>query len=134
MTDRSMNRTSILSAYIDEVARRPFAPGENDCLLMVAGAVERLTGVDHAADYRGRYSTIEEGKALVGGDLLGFVASILPEIPEGWRGAHDGDIAAMQHDGDWAFGVIAGPNIYAVTPDGLGVLPRSAALKAFKVM
>lgn len=126
-----MNRASILSAYIDEVERQPFAYGVNDCLLMVAGAVERITGVDHAAAYRGRYTTLAGGKRVIGMSPLEFVASKLPEIHPSL--AADGDVAVLLQDGEWAFGLFLGPFIYAQSKSGIGILSRGDAIKAFRV-
>jgi len=126
-----MNRTAILSDYIDRVASRPFQWGVNDCLIMAAGAVELLTGVDHAEGFRGRYSSLAEGKKLIGTTLLRFVGSKLEAIDP--VRAVDGDIGALKQDKDWGFGVFIGPHLYVMTETGIGILPRSHATKAFKV-
>lgn len=126
-----MNRTAVLSAYIDETERIPFAYGTNDCLLWLAGAVERLTGFDHAADYRGRYTTLAEGKRLVGMTLLRFVGGKYAPIHP--SRAADGDIAALRQGREWAFGMFIGPQIYVQTEHGLGILPRGDAVKSFRI-
>lgn len=126
-----MNRTAILSDYIDRVAARPFQWGVNDCLIMVAGAVELMTGVDHAEGYRGKYSSLKEGKKLIGKSLLRFVGSKLEAI-EPVR-AVDGDIGALKQDKEWGFGLFIGPYLYVMTETGIGILPRSHAQKAFRV-
>jgi hypothetical protein len=126
------NWHSKLLAYIDQQERIPFAYGVNDCLLMVAGAVEAVTGVDHAAPFRCRYTTLAEGRALIGKSLLSFVKSKLKEHAS-LSDADDGDVAALKEDGQWAFGVLIGPHLYVQTETGLGILRRSDALKAFKV-
>lgn len=128
---RKDNWRSALIAYVDQQADRPFAYGVNDCLLVTAGAVEAMTGVDHAADYRGRYTSLSGGKKLVGKSPLRVVADLFPEIRPSMAG--DGDIAACRQGKDWAFGVLIGAHFYVQTQAGLGILPRSAACKAFKV-
>lgn len=128
---RVENWHSNLLAYIDQQERKPFAYGTNDCLLMVAGAIEVVTGVNHAEPYRGRYATLSEARALLGRSLLSFVKSKLPEIHISQAG--DGDIAAMKVKSDWSFGVLIGAHFYVQTETGLGILPRSDAEKAFKV-
>jgi len=45
-----------LSAWIVTNRSREFAWGQWDCILMACSAVEAQTGVDPAAEYRGRYS------------------------------------------------------------------------------
>lgn len=126
-----INRTAILSDYIDRVAGRPFQWGVNDCLIMVAGAVELLTGVDHAEGFRGRYHSLAEGKRLAGKSLLRFVGERLKPIHPVW--AVDGDVGAVKQGREWGFGVFVGPYLYVMTETGIGILPRTDALKAFKV-
>lgn len=126
-----MNRAAVLSAYVDAHAGKPFAYGVNDCLLMVAGAVELLTGVDHARAYRGRYSSLAEGKRLIGKTPLQFVRGVLPAIHPSRAG--DGDIGAVRSGRDIGFGIFIGAHLYVQTGEGMGILPRSVAIKAFKV-
>jgi hypothetical protein len=45
--------TRELERFLLERAHMPFKWGANDCALFVADAVERMTGVDIAADFRG---------------------------------------------------------------------------------
>lgn len=46
-----------LQRLLAQALARPFAWGAHDCALLVADAAEALTGVDPAADLRGRYSS-----------------------------------------------------------------------------
>ena len=126
-----MNRTAILSDYVDRVASRPFQWGVNDCLIMVAGAVELLTGVDHAEGFRGKYKSLAEGKKLIGTTLLRFVGERLEAIHP--VRAVDGDVGALKQGKEWGFGVFIGPHLYVMTETGIGILPRSDATKAFRV-
>lgn len=45
-----------LADFVAGNADRPFEWGAWDCILMACAAVEAMTGVDPAAEYRGRYS------------------------------------------------------------------------------
>lgn len=126
-----MNRVAILSDYIDRIADKPFQWGVNDCLIMVAGAVQLLTGVDHADGFRGKYQSLAEGKKLIGVTLLRFVSSRLEPIHP--VHAMDGDVGAVKQGREWGFGVFIGPHIYVMTENGIGILPRTDAAKAFKV-
>lgn len=47
-----------LCGLLDAARERPFALGAWDCALFGGAVVEALTGVDIAAPYRGRYSTV----------------------------------------------------------------------------
>lgn len=126
-----MNRTAILADYIDRVATRRFQWGVNDCLIMVAGAVELVTGVDHAEGFRGRYRSLAEAKKLIGTTPLQFVSDRLEGI-EPVR-AVDGDVGAVRQGREWAFGIFMGPHLYVQTENGIGILPRTDAVKAFRV-
>jgi hypothetical protein len=46
-------------------AKEPFAWGRNDCSLFVADAIRSFTGVDLAADFRGKYTDEASAMALV---------------------------------------------------------------------
>jgi hypothetical protein len=128
---RIENWRSNLLVYLDGRERQSFAYGVNDCLLMTAGAVEAMTGIDHAKAYRGCYSTLTQGKKVIGGEPLDLVASIFPAIPPSQ--AADGDIGAKPVGQEWAFGVIVGPHFYVQAEAGLGILPRGDIQKAFRV-
>ena len=52
-----------LHAYLDSVAKTPFAWGTHDCALFVGDCVQAMTGIDPAAAYRGTY-TNETGARL----------------------------------------------------------------------
>ena len=47
-----------LAGLLDRVRDLPFALGRWDCALFAGAAVEAVTGVDIAAPFRGRYSTV----------------------------------------------------------------------------
>lgn len=126
-----MNRLKLLSDYVDETERVPFAYGSHDCLLWVAGAIERITGVDHAAAYRGRYTSLAEAKGLIGRPLLQFVGETFPDIR--LSRVSDGDIGAFRQGREWVFGIFIGPFLYVQTRQGIGIRPRSDASKAFRV-
>lgn len=49
-----------LSAYLIEVGDKPFAYGEFDCALFVAGAVEAMTGENHADGFA-KYGSLRTG-------------------------------------------------------------------------
>lgn len=126
-----INRLAVLSDYIDRVERVPFQWGVNDGLMFVAGAVELLTGIDHADGLRGRYSSCEEGKKLIGMTPLRFISQRLSVIDA--VDATDGDVAAIKQSREYGYGIFVGAQIYTMTQSGLGILPRRDATKAFRV-
>ena len=54
-----------LQQYMRGLALETFEWGVNDCALWAAGAIEAMTGVDPAADLRGRYSDAEGATELI---------------------------------------------------------------------
>ena len=46
-----------LATYLDNVSEAPFEWGQHDCALFAASAVQRMTGVDPAEEFRGQYDT-----------------------------------------------------------------------------
>lgn len=134
------NARSRLLTYVDQQERQSFAYGTNDCLMMTAGAVlavlddcpNRRKVEKIVARYRGRYTTLAGGKRLIRKAPLALVASIFTELDH-HSDADDGDIAAKPIGAEWTFGVIIGAHFYVQAEAGLGILPRSDALKVFKV-
>jgi hypothetical protein len=49
--------TDAFDKFLLSRATTPFAWGGNDCALFAADAIEAITGIDIAADFRGRYRT-----------------------------------------------------------------------------
>lgn len=46
-----------LATLLQDYQARPFAWGSHDCCLLACDAVDTITGVDLAADFRGRYTS-----------------------------------------------------------------------------
>ncbi len=125
---------SRLAVYIARVQHQSFRPGQHDCALFAAGAVEAMTGVDLAEGMRG-YSTIEQGQEFLRrhgfADHVDVAARRLPEVPPIM--AQVGDVAAVSENGSAALGVVQGPMIYVLRLDGLGLVPLTSAERAFRV-
>jgi hypothetical protein len=51
--------------FLRSRAKTPFAWGTHDCALFAADGIQAITGVDIAADFRGKYSTEAEAMALI---------------------------------------------------------------------
>lgn len=127
-----MNRTAILSDYVTETESLAFEWGKSDSVMWLAGAVDRLTGVDHAAKYRGRYHSCAAGRRILRKSLLRFIGERFDALDHPVR-AIDGDIGALKQGREWVFGIFIGAHLYMQTADGIGILPRGDALKAFRV-
>lgn len=125
-----------LTDYVARAARVPYAIGRHDCALFAAGAVEAVTGRDPASGWRGAYDTKIAGlKALRRAghdDHLAATAALLEEIHPAFAAA--GDIAAVRdaESGSLVLGVVQGEMVYVLRETGLGLVPRSAMVRAFR--
>jgi hypothetical protein len=127
-----------LSAWLAGIARQRFAPGELDCAIFAAGAVQAQTGLDLAANWRGRYRTLRNGLAHLRregfADHVALVAAHLPEVAV--SEARPGDIAVLDMGGETpVLGVFQGSHVYVLIEDGMGftLLPAEQVLRAFRV-
>lgn len=127
---------SRLTAYLVETGNRRFRPGQHDCVLWAAGAREAVTGDDPMRDWRGRYSTIEEGLQLAlqhgcSEPWLQVVAG-LDEVPPAY--GQVGDLALLDGaDGLPALGVVQGAGIYVLHPRGVGLVPLTEARRVWRL-
>lgn len=138
MTRKTEGWQHRLTTYLASIAARPFEAGKLDCALFTAGAVQAMTGVDHARGWRGKYRSLAKGlKALEAAghaDHVALTASLYPEVPPIM--AQVGDIAVVQSDGAedvQALGIVQGPSIYVMSRAGLTLAPLTAATRAFRV-
>lgn len=88
-----------LETYVASTARMAFEPGAHDCGLYAATGimVQSKDAVDFAGEFRGRYTTLEEGLNLLHtagyADHLALAADKMFEIPVAF--ARIGDLAAV---------------------------------------
>jgi hypothetical protein len=124
-----------LGAYLEEVREKPFRWGSNDCALFAAGAVRAMTGQDPGADWRGRYRSARGAARLM--RARGFdgpsaiAAAAFPAVAPAH--AQIGDLAAVPGAGGAALGVVQGPGVYVLRPEGLAVVPVAEAVAAWRV-
>jgi hypothetical protein len=125
-----------LMQYIAERARTAIDPNGPVCAEFTAGAVEAITGRSLGIAWRGKYPTVAAGlKALRKAgyaDHVALAADMFDAIPPAFAGA--GDIAVLPgEDGIRILGVVQGPHIYVQTVSGIGAVPLTNAILAFKV-
>jgi hypothetical protein len=122
-----------LVAYLDTAGRRAFVEGQHDCALFAAGAVAAMTGVDYAADYRGRYSTTRGGLRVLRragfADHVALAASHFAET----AAPVPGDLAVIPSGDGPALGVVQGEHVYLLSPGGMSLAPIAAARRFFRV-
>ena len=130
-------------------AKTPFAWGTNDCCLFPADAIQAFTGVDLAADFRGKYSTEAEALALIktvtGGataeDAAVYCAAkhgLVEWVRDGKPAplfAQRGDLVVLDDGGNLIAGVVHLKGSVAVTvgAEGLKLLSIRAIKRAWKV-
>lgn len=127
-----------LAEFMGAITRQKFRPGQHDCALFAAGAVQAMTGHDLAAAWRGKYISLGAGRAMLQAkgfsDHLAVAASLFPEVSPAF--AQVGDLAVLPSDaaGDpGALGVFQGSAVYVLTPSGLSVVNRLNVERAFRV-
>lgn len=106
--------TRAFNQFLIDRKTMPFKWGTNDCALFAADGVLAFTGIDLAADFRGKYSdeagAMEAIKAITGGSTVADAAAYCAEkhgLVE-WahpRMAKRGDLVVISNTGG---GVIAG--------------------------
>lgn len=126
-----------LNAYIAEIKAAPLEWGAHDCAVgLAARAIEAMTGVDVAAEWRGRYATPAEALRVLRedgfADLEALGRSMLPAVHPS-RGQL-GDIALVPTgEALDALGVVIGDRILVLTQTGVGSVDLLAARVVFRV-
>lgn len=122
-----------LSAYLAEMFDEPHAWGTNDCVMFGAGAAEAQTGVDPAAEFRGRYRSFAGAQQVLRphGTVADIIDHKFRRIAPAF--AQRGDLVMAQD----SVGVVIGAD--ALFPgeegdrEGLVRLPRATWTRAWKV-
>lgn len=129
------------------VARRrvPFAWGTNDCALFAADAIEAITGVDIAEEFRGRYTNelgaLRAVREICGGvdfcDATAYCAAKhgLAEYEYPLM-AKRGDLVVVRNgDGVEITGVVGLDGRYVLSPGDVGLvqLPITSVVRAWSV-
>lgn len=124
-----------LCAFLSSVSRAEYKPGQHDCALFAAGAIQAMTGEDLAAEFRGQYQSIGDGYALLrekGFDgPVEFAAAHFEEIEPLF--AQVGDLAVVDGDDSDALGIVQGSQVYVLRLDGPGRVDLTDVKRAFRV-
>lgn len=125
-----------LAEWIAREADLPFCEEDRHCGWFVADGVAVMTACDLVAEWRGRYKTITwatKGLQRAGfADHVALVASLLPEVPPAF--AHRGDVMVIDEGGRMALGLLQGEFIYMRGAEGIVLVNRMMALRAFRVI
>lgn len=124
-----------LAAWINAEAVHPFNEADAHCGWFAADAVIAITGIDLVSEWRGKHKTIAgAARALKKAgfeDHIALAASLLPEIAPAF--AYRGDLMVIEQDGAFALGVLMGEYAWARGRDGVCLVDRMQAHRAFKV-
>ena len=126
----------MLDQFLEEATARRFRDGEWDCQLFPAEWVRRVTGLDPAAAWRGRYSTALGRERILkrdGGPLAvmtrGAESVGLQRTDEPKRG----DVGLIRLDGRDYGAVCLGERWALVTKSGLAAVKPDEILRAWRV-
>lgn len=126
---------SRLAAAIEAARGRPFCWGAHDCLLFAAGVVQAITGVDPAAEWRGRYDSRASAVhhlATRGG--MEAVVTVSLGSPRAYTVlAQRGDVVMVQTPDGPALGICNGADAACAGPLGLTFAPMTRWLRAWQV-
>ncbi len=136
--------TKLLPEFVVQRRKMPFAWGANDCCILAADAVKAITGVDIAADFRGRYTDEAEAFALIkkltGGSTVADAAVYCAgkfglteyEFP---LLAKRGDVVVLEDAGRLIAGFVHmdGRHIASVGETGFRYYLITAAKRAFQI-
>jgi hypothetical protein len=135
--------TTHLHQFVLSRRSTPFAWGSHDCCLLAADAIQAITGVDIAADFRGRYSDQASAfaaiKTITGGSTVEDAAvycatkAEMPELPHP-NFAHRGDLVLIEDAGRVIAGVVGlQSKPLSAGEKGLKTFPMSAIKRAWRV-
>jgi hypothetical protein len=115
--------------------RTPYAWGQHDCALFAAGAVEAMTGIDFAAEFRGKYEDEDGARRLLtslGCEDVGDLASrYLPEITP--AEARRGDVVMIEGQLGPFLAVVDGRTAVGPSARGLTHTPVELGTRAWGV-
>ena len=115
--------------------RTPYAWGQHDCALFAAGAVEAMTGIDFAAEFRGKYEDEDGARRLLTslgcGDVGDLASRYLPEITP--AEARRGDVVMIEGQLGPFLAVVDGRTAVGPSARGLTHTPVELATRAWGV-
>ena len=137
--------TRSLHEFLRQRANTAFAWGKNDCALYAADAIKSFTGVDLAADFRGKYNDQATALAAIrnitGGRTVAD-AAVYAAKKHGLEErkyplmAQRGDLVLIQNgDGNLIAGIVHlnGRHAVSVGEDGMKRFPITAVKRAWKI-
>jgi hypothetical protein len=137
-TQRISNWPRALADFMESRRVTPFKWGEHDCCLFAADAVQAITGIDLAEQYRGTYDSALGAMRILNAntDIETLIAAQCEHAGFGHvsvKFAGRGDIALVEQDGlAWA-GVVLGETIAGPGETGVVYSPLWAAKRVWRI-
>ncbi len=128
MPIRKLDWEMRLHEFIESRKGSAFAWGSNDCCLFAADAVEAMTGVDLAANFRGKYDSEASCVKMVSELGYASIEDLIRKELASWQlqpmrpvQAHRGDLLLTMQEGQPALCVVGltGKHSIGVGEDGL---------------
>jgi hypothetical protein len=115
--------------------RTTYAWGHHDCALFAAGAVQAMTGIDFAAEFRGKYEDEDGARRLLTslgcGDVGDLASRYLPEITP--AEARRGDVVMIEGVLGPFLAIVDGRTAVGPSARGLTHTPLDQAVRAWGV-
>jgi hypothetical protein len=108
--------------------------GRHDCCLFAADAVQSFTGIDYAADLRGRYKSAGGAAKLIKeyGSMAAMIESLLgPPCAVAFAGR--GDVVLFDGESGSTLGICMGQQSYFTAETGLTVRPTLDCIVAWRI-
>lgn len=125
-----------LTRYLSDNARRPYKPGEWDCVVFASGWVKLATGRDYLERLK-PYQSLEQGyaqaKDLGYSSLSEALEAELTPVPQGWVASRIGDIAVVDDPvAGECLGIVGSDVVHVLTPRSIGHVPKTAIKKVYR--
>lgn len=131
-----MRDIDALASFLFDNRSRPFVWGNWDCCLFAADAVLALTGVDHAATFRGRYRTERGARLALRKQGLNSVNDVLVFLlgePQPIARLQRGDVVLLDLDSGETAGVLWAGQAFAAGENGLQAFPLSQCRHGWRI-
>ncbi len=114
-----------------------FKWGKNDCALFACDCAKAMTGVDYAADFRGKYSSRKGAmvalRKIEGVKSISKLASKYLGEEIALTSVQRGDVVLIKVDSSEALGVVVGSYAVFLTSSGIQTVLLSKCILAWRV-
>ena len=135
---RKSNWLEELNTFIDTCRDQDFSFGQHDCCLFTCNAIEKMTGVDLAEDFRG-YKEKREVVAILNlyrDDVktIAEEAAKKHKLKENGNKINRGDMVLLKNRNRNILGIYGSQGkVYCATESGIGMLDNSSIIKSWGI-